>query len=169
MSQNGWVSMSHPPHPRSLLEDGGKAAFLIGATSRAMPALNAQALQRLAAIANVREHATTHELPQVRFERDERTILQPGLRGLTARLCSCPRGRPRPRRGLWRASRSSGDGSRPTRSSPRPGFVSAPQHTLGRESVATRYAVRGISGGGPPRRTGGSGMVVRHAPGRCVA
>jgi transposase len=39
--------------------------------------LNAQALSWLAAVANVRRHRTTGEVPVVRYERDERAALQP--------------------------------------------------------------------------------------------
>ena len=39
--------------------------------------LNAQALAWLDATANVRVHGTTHEVPRVRFERDERAVLAP--------------------------------------------------------------------------------------------
>ncbi len=40
-------------------------------------ARNAQALAWLERVANVREHATTQERPQARFERDERPVLRP--------------------------------------------------------------------------------------------
>jgi transposase len=39
--------------------------------------LNAQALTWLEATANARVHGTTHEVPRVRFERDERAVLRP--------------------------------------------------------------------------------------------
>jgi transposase len=39
--------------------------------------LNAQVLDWLDGTANVRVHGTTHEVPRVRFERDERTVLTP--------------------------------------------------------------------------------------------
>ncbi|MDB4913998.1 MAG: Transposase [Gemmatimonadetes bacterium] len=39
--------------------------------------LNAQALDWLDGTANTRVHGTTHEVPRVRFERDERAVLHP--------------------------------------------------------------------------------------------
>lgn len=52
-------------------------SFLYGRPFAGDADLNAQALQWLAATANVRDHATTHEQPAVRFARDERALLQP--------------------------------------------------------------------------------------------
>ena len=39
--------------------------------------LNAQTLDWLDGTANTRVHGTTQEVPRVRFERDERTVLRP--------------------------------------------------------------------------------------------
>ena len=54
-----------------------RQSFLYGRAFAGDADLNAQALTWLAAIANVREHATTHEQPAVRFARDERAVLLP--------------------------------------------------------------------------------------------
>lgn len=54
-----------------------RRSFLYGRTFAGDADLNAQTLQWLAAIANVRQHGTTHEPPQLRFERDERALLLP--------------------------------------------------------------------------------------------
>ena len=53
-------------------------------------------------VANVRVHATTHERPRVRFDRDERLLLQPlAARRYTSLVLdsaspAAPRQRPRP-------------------------------------------------------------------------
>lgn len=54
-----------------------RQSFLYGRTFAGDADLNAQALTWLADVANVRLHATTHEQPVLRFERDERAVLQP--------------------------------------------------------------------------------------------
>jgi len=53
-----------------------RQSFLYGRAFAGDADLNAQALQWLAATANVRKHGTTEEQPRVRFERDERVLLQ---------------------------------------------------------------------------------------------
>lgn len=53
-----------------------RQSFLYGRCFAGDADLNAQALQWLDAVANVRVHATTEESPRVRFERDERAHLQ---------------------------------------------------------------------------------------------
>jgi transposase len=54
-----------------------RQSFLYGRAFAGDADLNAQALHWLATVANVRDHGTTHEQPVVRFERDERALLQP--------------------------------------------------------------------------------------------
>lgn len=54
-----------------------RQSFLYGRAFAGDADLNAQALHWLATVANVRDHGTTHEPPVVRFERDERAVLQP--------------------------------------------------------------------------------------------
>lgn len=54
-----------------------RQSFLYGRSFAGDADLNAQALQWLATVANVRIHATTQEQPLVRFERDERALLHP--------------------------------------------------------------------------------------------
>ena len=54
-----------------------RQSFLYGRAFAGDADLNAQALQWLATVANVRDHGTTHEQPVVRFERDEHAVLQP--------------------------------------------------------------------------------------------
>lgn len=54
-----------------------RQSFLYGRAFAGDADLNAQALHWLATVANVRDHGTTHEQPVVRFERDERAVLQP--------------------------------------------------------------------------------------------
>ena len=51
--------------------------FLYGREFLGDADLNAQCLAWLDATANVRVHGTTHEVPRVRFERDERAVLGP--------------------------------------------------------------------------------------------
>lgn len=52
-------------------------SFLYGRRFAGDADLHAQALQWLAQIANARVHGTTHDVPQVRFARDERAVLRP--------------------------------------------------------------------------------------------
>jgi transposase len=54
-----------------------RQSFLYGRSFAGDADLNAQALHWLDQVANVRVHATTHEAPRLRFERDERACLQP--------------------------------------------------------------------------------------------
>jgi transposase len=54
-----------------------RQSFLYGRAFAGDADLNAQALTWLAAVANVREHGTTHEPPVGRFARDERALLLP--------------------------------------------------------------------------------------------
>jgi transposase len=54
-----------------------RQSFLYGRSFAGDADLNAQTLQWLATVANMRIHATTKEQPLVRFERDERALLQP--------------------------------------------------------------------------------------------
>jgi len=54
-----------------------RQSFLYGRSFAGDADLNAQALQWLATVANARVHATLHELPRARFERDERAVLRP--------------------------------------------------------------------------------------------
>jgi transposase len=54
-----------------------RQSFLYGRSFAGDADLNAQALAWLARVANVRHHATTKEVPQARFERDERALLRP--------------------------------------------------------------------------------------------
>ena len=54
-----------------------RQSFLYGRSFAGDADLNAQALQWLDQVANVRVHATTHEMPRARFERDERACLRP--------------------------------------------------------------------------------------------
>jgi transposase len=51
--------------------------FLYGRDFAGDADLNAQSLDWLGCTANVRVHGTTHEMPQVRFDRDERAVLHP--------------------------------------------------------------------------------------------
>jgi transposase len=54
-----------------------RQSFLYGRSFAGDADLNAQALQWLDQVANVRVHATTQEAPRARFERDERAGLRP--------------------------------------------------------------------------------------------
>jgi transposase len=54
-----------------------RESFLYGRTFLSDADLNAQAEHWLATVANVRTHATTHAVPLVRFECEERRVLQP--------------------------------------------------------------------------------------------
>ncbi len=54
-----------------------RQSFLYGRAFAGDADLNAQALHWLATVANARDHGTTHEPPDVRFERDERALLLP--------------------------------------------------------------------------------------------
>lgn len=54
-----------------------RESFFYGRTFLNDADLNAQALSWTAQTANARLHRTTREVPQVRFERDERSILKP--------------------------------------------------------------------------------------------
>lgn len=54
-----------------------RQSFLYGRAFAGDADLNAQALTWVAGVANVRRHATTHEPPVLRFERDERALLLP--------------------------------------------------------------------------------------------
>jgi transposase len=54
-----------------------RQSFLYGRDFAGDADLNAQALQWLDQVANVRQHATLGEAPRARFERDERTGLRP--------------------------------------------------------------------------------------------
>jgi transposase len=54
-----------------------RQSFLYGREFTGDADLNAQVLHWLTTVANVRVHGTTHEAPVVRFERDERTTLNP--------------------------------------------------------------------------------------------
>ena len=77
-----------------------RQSFLYGRAFAGDADLNAQALQWLATVANVRDHGTTHTQPVVRFERDEHAALQPLAARPYRRSSSCPRLR-RLRRGPW--------------------------------------------------------------------
>jgi transposase len=54
-----------------------RQSFLYGRSFAGDADLNAQGLTWLAAVANIRVHGTTHEVPRERFERDERPVLLP--------------------------------------------------------------------------------------------
>jgi len=54
-----------------------RQSFVYGRTFVGDADLQAQALQWLEGVANVRVHGTTKEPPRARFERDERTLLRP--------------------------------------------------------------------------------------------
>ena len=54
-----------------------RQSFLYGRSFAGDADLNAQTLHWLDAVANVREHGTTHETPRERFERAEQLVLRP--------------------------------------------------------------------------------------------
>ena len=72
-------------HPDVVLFDDGmerpigydRQGFFYGRSFVSDEDLNAQALSWMAGTANVRTHRTTLEVPQTRFERDERALLTP--------------------------------------------------------------------------------------------
>jgi hypothetical protein len=70
--------------------------FVYGRTFANDADLDQQRRHWLDAIANVRVHATTHERPRDRFDRDERLLLHPlAARPYTSLVLTEPR-RPRP-------------------------------------------------------------------------
>jgi transposase len=79
-----------------------RQSFLYGRDFAGDADLNAQALQWLEAVANVRTHATTAERPRERDERDERAVLTPVATrpyrsvGLVAEAPPVPAARPVP-------------------------------------------------------------------------